>query len=205
MSIKKITFETGEELREPVEVGPYRAVETELVDEQGNTRRVRGHLVVRGVGRQVRRQLIEYGVRDMFAGAPEEVKPVLRFLDDVYTVDKYRSYHLVGAVEAAAQELAGKVYDENILMERPDAVNLFVAGLLRARFHGFPVGIGYGSGLRAGDWVPKTTVVLFVVDKFDNLVATCYNFEAHRKFGITAYHCWLEIGIYPVWPKVVVV
>jgi len=80
LSIGKFPIETGEELTEPVEVGPYRAVETELVDEQGNTRRVRGHLVVRGVGRQVRRQLIEYGVRDMFAGAPEEVKPVLRTL-----------------------------------------------------------------------------------------------------------------------------
>ena len=188
----------------PVKIGPYNAVATWVSDPAVGDKQIRGHNLGKHVDPQVLLSTLEWRIRKLFDGIPETMKPVLRPLDNYYIIMGWASYEFVTQLEKVEDTLNNLNIDKVLREERPDAVNILMAGLMRAKFVYMPVGIGYGMGARAGDLVPKTVMVFILRDKFDNLILSCFNYEYYKETGSATQVCWKDSVPIPAWPKILV-
>ena len=201
---EKFKIVTGGGEEGPEEIGPYNAVKTKVALGIFGEKEVYGHNLGKHEEMQVFLSTLERRIRRLFDGLPETMKPVLRPLDNYYAIYDYPSFHIVADLEKVEDTPNNLNIPEPFRRERPDAINILVAGLLRAKYVYMPVGIGYGMGARAGELVPKTVAVFILRDKFDNLILSCFNYEFYKQFNRVTNFCWMENIPYPVWPKILV-
>jgi len=189
-------------LGEGVEViGPYNLVKTKaFVGEAGFVEFV-GHAIGYSEDIPPTRHRLEAAIRRLFDGAPEIVKPVVRFLDDYYPGAGLLTPAIMEELRNVDSILSDFGVDEAAARRMPDTVNMLVAGYLRSKYMFTPIGVGFGLGVRRGDLVNRAVVVLLVSDDWLNFVVACFDYEAYKEEGSLTIPCWPGGGPRPVWVK----
>lgn len=195
-----------EEQREegPRRIGPLNHVLTQVYHE-GRRYVFAGHLLGKYPGKPVEAEKIYLMVRDIFKGYDETIKPIFYLVDDVYYFDPEDTRPVVAELANARQLIENLGFGEKQFHQRPDALNMLIAGYLRAKYPFVPIGIGYGVGLKAGDYVRRTVIVYFVVDRWDNLIVSCFDIDWYLSTGYYGACCWFLLAPTPAWPKYVVI
>jgi len=189
----------------PREFGKPKVVVTSVVTPKGEEINVTGHLLGRHVGQILFGDRLATAIRRVLDGYPETAKPEIRLFDNAYSIIKEISYSIVDMLRNADSTLDGLNVPEWLRKVGREKVNILLAGYIKMRVPVYPIGIGYGKVIRDGDYVPTVSLVYVIVDKYDNLVLSCFHYEYYKLYNDYSMPCWFEpVGFYP-WNEIILI